>query len=112
MANVVELVLRTVDENATKGTEGLTETLGGGGSGLMGVLGAVAPMAAAAGAAIAGAFALEGTVNKVNELGASVFDMQKKIGGSAEDVSRLHFALQETGIDVDAATRGFDIMAK
>jgi hypothetical protein len=113
MPNVVEIVLRTIDEGATSGIENLHERLGSeGGGGLMGAIGAVAPVAIAAGTALAGAFALGDTAKKVDELGASVLDMQKKIGGSAEDVSRLHFALQETGMDTDAATRGFDTMAK
>lgn len=58
------------------------------------------------GAAVAvGAFA-KSSVSKFDDVAGAVAKMQRLTGGSAEEMSRLRFAAQETGVSTDTLTKG------
>jgi hypothetical protein len=51
------------------------------------------------------------TINKFQEVGNEVRKMQRVIGGSAEDASRLRFAGQELGVSNDQLIMGFKMLS-
>jgi hypothetical protein len=88
--------------------------------GLLGGLSMAGPEGAAAAAGIgltgaAMALAAEGAHQAMDtfaEVAGQVLKLQRIMGGTAEDASRLRFAFQETGIDADTAAKAIGIFSK
>jgi phage-related protein len=84
--------------------------------GLSSHVGALATAAVGLGAAFEGGKFLASSVDAVENLSQSVGKMQRTIGGSAEDASRLKFALQESlgavGANSDNATQALGRFSK
>jgi hypothetical protein len=103
--------------NLTKGLHGdfsgiKTELLSG--------ISAIGPWGAAAGAAV-GVVGAEfaalvhvghESIDTFKDVAGQTLTLQRIMGGSAEDVSRLRFAFQETGVDGEAAAKGIGILSK
>lgn len=105
MANAMNLTLDILARDKTgpafKTVEGHAKGLK---TSLHGIGGALAGLGIAAfGAASVDAFA---------NLTTGVLKMQRATGGSVEDVSRLRFALQQTGVNVDTFARSAGILDK
>jgi TP901 family phage tail tape measure protein len=86
--------------DTAKDSEGKTSSFG---SGLN--------MAMAAGATAVAGFATKG-IEKFQEMGAATRAMQREIGGTAEDASRLLFAAKESGVGADQFTTSVGKLSK
>src|SRR4051812_12147104 len=75
-----------------------------------------AAMALLPGAALAGGAAVvafgKASIDTYMNVGTEVLKLQRYTGGTAEETSRLRFAMQQAGIDVDAAAKAFGIFSK
>lgn len=131
MATVVERLELLITSSAKGAVAGLKETEAGAGAldqkakGLtgtlqqMGITGATSGGIMAAGIAggaiiAAGAiakFALDG-INHFVALTGEVRSLQRVMGGSAEDASRLAFAMREMGIDVGGTEKAIGILSR
>lgn len=100
---------RLVSNIESQGTAlgGLRES----GIGVGSMMGVAIPAAAAVGTAAIAKFALDG-VEKFGAATAEVRGLQRTMGDSAEDASRLRFAAKALGIDLNAVERGAGLMAK
>jgi hypothetical protein len=74
-------------------------------------LGAIAASAAVAGAAMAVKFGQE-SVDAFKRVASETLKLQRIMGGTAEDASRMRFAFKETGIDAATGSRAIGIFAK
>lgn len=54
----------------------------------------------------------EHSIDRFKEVGQEVIRLQRYTGGSAESMSRMRFAAQETGVDTDALAKGLGILEK
>src|ERR1700730_8000063 len=100
MGNAVEVLLLAKDEMSKT-----LESAKGHAEGLSGMLGGIPPVlaAVAAGAAVVGTGfeVIKGAVDAVSNLANEARTLQMRIGGTAEDASRLTHALEETGTSTD-----------
>lgn len=115
-------------ESSSKGIKGhlggLSSALKGDFTGLTGSLtggiSKIGPWGAAAGAALGGLTAVAGAAGKVaNEsidafktVAGETLKLQRVMGGTAEDASRMRFAFKETGVDADAGAKAIGILSK
>jgi hypothetical protein len=66
-----------------------------------------------AGAAVAGVVEFgKKSVDTFKEVGGEVLGLQRRIGGTPEQVSRLNFAFEETGISAETAQKSLGILEK
>lgn len=68
--------------------------------------------AAMAGAAVAVVAFGKKSMDTFTNVGKETLKLQRYMGGSAEEASRLRFAAQETGVDVDTLAKGVGILSK
>lgn len=97
----LKLLLIGEDRSASKAIKGLGDTTGKTGTSMGKVFSGLAAGFAALGAAD---FAKD-SINAFKDLGSQVMGLQRITGGSVEDVSRLRFALKQSGVDVDGASK-------
>ncbi|HKU31082.1 MAG TPA: phage tail tape measure protein [Arthrobacter sp.] len=91
-----------------QGVGEMFDKVAGHGKNVQGVLGGIAGAAAGLGIVKAG----EQAVDKFKETAGGAVLLQREMGGTAEDASRLNFALSQTGMSAESTQKGFGIFSK
>ena len=92
--------------DSASGAKGHMASFGDTIKGLGSHLSTVAPQLVGITAAFTAAFALKGAISALSDLGGEVAKLRREMGGSAEDASKLHFQLVETGVGFEAGEKG------
>lgn len=98
-------------DKASEVFKGLATTVGTTGTSGFDKWKAAGVAAALAVAGAATAFGKE-SVDAYKSVGGEVLSLQRVMGGTAEDVSRLRFAAKESGVDFDTMAKGMKAFAK
>lgn len=108
VTTTLKLLLLGEDKSASKAVKDLGEETGKTGTSMKKVFAGLAAGLAALGAAD---FAKD-SISAFQDMGAEVLGLQRIAGGSVEDVSRLRFALKQSGMDVEKSTEAIGKFGK
>lgn len=107
----LKMLLLGEDRSLSKTLKGAGDAAGEVGHKFTGV-GTLVKGALAAGAGLAIVKFGKDSVDAFKNVGFATLSMQRRIGGTPESVSRLNFALHESGIQAETAQKGFGIFEK